>query len=59
MGLSMEAYVRKLIGEHREKSETREKPSEVARRLFGAENGIEPLPSSKVGYRPLDFQDDA
>lgn len=57
LGLSMEAYVRKLIGDQRAVSETQEKPSEVARRLFGPENGVELPPRGQYGYRPIDFDD--
>lgn len=58
LGLSMEAYVRKLIGDQRAVSETKEKPSEVFRRYFGPENGVELPPRGQYGYRPIEFGDD-
>ena len=41
VGISMEECVRQLIREKREKSEQVSQPSEVFRRHFGPENGID------------------
>ncbi len=57
VGLSMEALVRRIIEERRMKSERREKPSEIALRLFGPEHGVELRARSMVDYRALDFED--
>ena len=57
-GISMEEYVRRLIGERRKLSEGRRKPSAVFRRYFGPEHGVElPLPRSH-GCRPATFAED-
>ena len=56
-GVSMEEIVRRLIREKRQKAQTREKPSEVFRRYFGPEHGVELPPRGKYGYRPVEFQD--
>ena len=56
-GVSMEEIVRRLIREKRQKAQTREKPSEIFRRYFGPEHGVELPPRGKYGYRPVDFQD--
>lgn len=58
LGVSMEELVRRLIHEKREKSRTKEKPSEAFRRYFGPEHGIELPPREKYGYRPVDFDPD-
>lgn len=57
-GVSMEELVRRIIHEAREKAESREKPSDVFRRYFGPENGIELPPRGKAGYRPIEFSDE-
>ena len=56
-GVSMEEIVRRLIREKRQKAQTREKPSEVFRRYFGPEHGVELPPRGKYGYCPVEFQD--
>jgi len=56
-GVSMEEIVRRLIREKRQKAQSREKPSEVFRRYFGPEHGVELPPRGKYGYRPVEFQD--
>jgi len=56
-GVSMEEIVRRLIREKRQKAQTREKPSEVFRRYFGPEHGVELPPRGEYGYRPVEFQD--
>lgn len=57
VGLSMESYVRKMIEERRAKTQQREKPSEVFKRYFGPENGVDFSQRPKVGVRPIDFSD--
>ncbi len=57
VGVSMEAYIRKMIEERRAKTQVDEKPSEVFKRYFGAENGVDLPERQKVGYRPIDFED--
>lgn len=56
-GVSMEELVRQLIHEKRQKAQTREKPSEVFRRYFGPEHGVELPPRGNYSYRPVEFQD--
>lgn len=58
VGLSMESYIRKMIEERRARSQVDEKPSDVFRRYFGEENGVDLLERPKVGVRPVDFSDD-
>ncbi len=57
LGVSMEEFVRRLIHERREKTESRAKPSEVFKRYFGPEHGVELPPPVRYGYRPLDLGD--
>ena len=57
VGLSMESYVRKMIEERRAKIQQKEKPSEVFKRYFGAENGVDLPELPKVGARPINFKD--
>ena len=57
VGLTMESYVRKMIEEKRAKTQQKEKPSEVFKRYFGAENGVDLPELPKVGVRPIDFND--
>ena len=54
-GLSMEAYVRRLIHERRTASEDAERPSEIARRLFGPEHGVDLPPRERFGFRSIEF----
>lgn len=58
LGISMEELVRRLIHEMRRKAEAPEKPSEVFRRYFGPEHGVELPPRGKYGYRPIEFADE-
>ncbi|MYB20512.1 MAG: hypothetical protein F4Y16_16255 [Holophagales bacterium] len=58
VGLSMEEYVRRLIHEKREKTEQRLKPSEVFRRHFGPERGVELPPRRRYRHKPVSFADD-
>ena len=53
--ISMEEFVRRLIRDSRKRAEKRPKPSEVFRRLFGPEHGVEVPLDSRYGYRPLEL----
>ena len=59
VGLSMEAYVRKMIEDRRAKTQVREKPSDVFKRYFGEDNGVDLPARPKVGIRPVDFSEDS
>ena len=54
-GVSMAQFVRLLIREKRERTERREKPSDVFRRHFGPEHGVELPPRGRYGYKPPAF----
>ena len=54
---SMESYVRKMIEERRAKTQQKEKPSEVFKQYFGAENGVDLPELPKVDARPIKFSD--
>ena len=41
-----------------DEAEPREKPSEVFRRYFGPEHGVELPPRVRCGYRPLELDDE-
>lgn len=58
-GLSMEEFVRRLIREKRGKAERGAKPSEVFKRYFGPEHGVELPPPRRHGYRPVEFADES
>lgn len=58
VGVSMEEVVRRLIRERRAKTERSTKPSEVFRRHFGPEHGVELPPRPRYGYRPIEFPGD-
>ena len=58
-GISMEEFVRRLIREKREKSERREPPSQVFRRYFGPEHGVELPLARRYGYRPVTLPDES
>lgn len=58
-GVSMEELVRRLIHERRSKSERCGTPSEVFRRYFGPEHGIDLPLHERQGYRPVAFPDDS
>lgn len=53
--ISMEEFVRRLIREKHAAAERRRKPSEVFKRHFGPEHGVELPPPSRHGYRPVSF----
>ena len=57
VGLSMDSYIRKMIEERRAKTHQKEKPSEVFKRYFGAENGVDLPELPKFGAQPIDFSD--
>ena len=57
-GVSMEEFVRRLIRERREKTEGRTKPSELFKRFFGPDHGIDLPPPERYGYRPVEFADE-
>lgn len=58
-GVSMEEFVRRLIREKRGKAERGAKPSEVFKRYFGSEHGVELPPPRRRGYRPVEFADES
>ena len=55
IGISMEELVRRLIHEERSKTDRRRKPSEAFARHFGVDHGIDLLPRTRCGFRPLSF----
>lgn len=57
IGISMEELVRRLIRATRERAERRTRPSEVFRRHFGSEHGVDLPPRRRYGYRPVEFGD--
>ncbi len=59
VGVSMEEFVRRLIREKREKSKHRTKPSEVFKRYFGPEHGVELPPPECYAYTPVEFADES
>ena len=54
-GVSMAQFVRLLVREKRERTERREKPSDVFRRHFGPEHGVQLPPRGRYGYKPPAF----
>jgi plasmid stability protein len=57
LGVSMEELVRRAIREKRKGAKSgpkEEKPSEIIRRLFGPEHGVD-LPRPRLGMRPVDI----
>ena len=56
-GLSMSQYVRRLIREKRKEVERRRKPSEVFKRHFGPEHGIELSPRKRYRHKPVTVND--
>ena len=59
VGVSMEEFVRRLIRERRKKSERRTKPSDVFKRYFGPQHGIELPPPERYAYTPVEFSDES
>lgn len=58
LGISMESLVRRLIHERRESAQRRTVPSEVFKRYFGPEHGVDLSLRRQHGYRPVEFQDE-
>lgn len=58
VGVSTEEFARRLIRERRRKAEKRENLSEIFRRHFGPEHGVELPPRRRYGYRPVTFADE-
>lgn len=57
-GISMEELVRRLIREKRAVAKRAEKPSEIARRRFGPEHGVDlPRVKFKLRPRPIEFKE--
>ncbi len=56
-GLSMEELVRRLLREKREQSISRIKPSEIVRRYFGPQGGVELGERARFGFKAVDLQD--
>ncbi len=57
LGLSMEAFIRRLVHEKRREREAAETPSATFAALFGPEHGVDLPFESHAAYRPLDFSD--
>ncbi len=57
-GISMEEFVRRLIREKREHSQSRGNLSDAFKRYFGPEHGVELPPRARYGYRPIEFDDE-
>lgn len=57
-GISMAEFVRRLIRKEREESARRGSVSDICRRYFGPEHGVELSPRGQYGYRPLEFPED-
>ena len=57
-GISMEEFVRRLIREKRENSQSRGNLSDAFKRYFGPEHGVELPPRARYGYRPIEFDDE-
>jgi len=55
--LSMEELVRRLIHEKRQQSMQRALPSEIVRRYFGPQDGVELGERKKFGFEAPDFRD--
>ena len=46
-----------MIEERHAKTQQKEKPSEVFKRYFGAQNGVDLPELTKFGAQPIDFSD--
>jgi hypothetical protein len=55
--LSMEELVRRMIREKRQQSLRRDKPSEIVRRYFGPNDGIELGARARFGFEAPDLPD--
>ena len=58
LGVSIEEFIRRLIREEHERSESHPKPSEAFSRYSGPEHGVELPPPASYGYQPIDFTDE-
>ena len=58
LGISMEALVRRLIHKSRESAQRRAVPSEVFKRHFGPEHGVDLPLRRQYRYRLVEFQDE-
>jgi plasmid stability protein len=56
-GVSMEEMVRRLVREKRQQSMTQAKPSEIVRRYFGPQGGVELGERAGFGFEVPDFRD--
>ena len=56
LGISMEEFVRQLIHEKRERARQEAMPSEVFKRYFGPEHGVELSLRDRYGYRPVELE---
>ena len=56
LGISMKEFVRQLIHEKREGSRQYAAPSEVFKRYFGPEYGVELRLGDRYGYRPVELE---
>lgn len=56
LGISMEEFVRQMIHEKRERARQGATPSEVFKRYFGAEHGVELSLRDRYGYRPVELE---
>ncbi len=55
--LSMEALVRRLIREKRQQSMAETKPSDIVRRYFGPQRGVELAGRQRFGFEAPNLQD--
>lgn len=59
LGLSTEEFARRIIHEKRQQARRNEKPSDVFRRHFGEEGGVDLLPRQDIkSTKPIDFSGD-
>ena len=57
-GISMEEFVRRMIRREREERSRRESVSDIFRRYFGPEHGVELPPRGQYSSRPIEFPED-
>lgn len=57
LGVSMEELVRRMIHETRRRAETNEKPSEIVRRIFGPDHGVELPQRGRYGHQGVSFEE--
>lgn len=56
-GISAEEFIRRVIGEEREKAVRRTRPSDVFRHYFGPEHGVELLLPGRYRQRRAELND--